>query len=114
MFFLKDSLQAWQSQNFSTTFKREVTELNPQLLPLQQGLSLSSYVSDEKVSAVIIKTDEDEFSITIYASIFYTGIIAGCSCSDDPTPLDTQNECCELCFSINKSSAETRVNLVVD
>jgi len=114
MFTLKHSLLAWQSASFIDTFKREVADLNPQLLPLQQGLSLSSYVSDEKINPVIIKTDEDKSSITVYTSIFYTGIIAGCSCSDDPTPQDTQNEHCELRFTINKLSAQTTVNLIPD
>jgi len=114
MLTLPESLKAWQTENFSDIFKREVCALDHQLLPLQQGLSLSSYVSNEKISVVINRTREDDFSITIYTAIFYSGIIAGCSCSDDPTPLDTQAEHCELRFSINKHSAETTVKLIAD
>jgi len=114
MLILPESLKTWQSENFNHTFKREVCALDHQLLPLQQGLSLSSYVSNEKISAVINRTCEDDSCITVYTAIFYSGIIAGCSCSDDPTPLDTQTEYCELRFSINKHSAETTVNLIAD
>ena len=51
-------------------------------------------------------------SILVKAGIFYTGIIAGCSCADDPTPLDEQNEYCELELNINKETAETTIVLL--
>jgi len=114
MLTLPESLKAWQSENFNATFKREVCALDHQLLPLQQGLSLSSYVSDEIISTIINRTCEDDSSINVYTAIFYSGIIAGCSCSDDPTPLDTQAEYCQLHFSINKLSGETTVNLIAN
>ncbi|MFK5949791.1 MAG: hypothetical protein QM500_13590 [Methylococcales bacterium] len=77
-------------------------------------MSLSSYVGNSPFSAVILNTtDESEF-IKAKVSIFYTGIIAGCSCSDDPSPTDEQNEYCELQFIINKNTAETSVNLLND
>ncbi len=112
MITLPKSLNAWPSANFTQTFKQEVSELEHKTLPLQQGLSLSSYVSDEKISAIIHNTQETPTHIIINSAIFYTGIIAGCSCSDDPTPLDTQNEYCELRFSIDKSSAQTCISLI--
>ncbi len=114
MLTLPASLKAWSSADFTRTFKREVSALDHHQLPLQQGLSLSSYVSDDKPSAIINRMQEDASFITLYTGIFYTGIIAGCSCSDDPTPQDTQNEFCELRFIINKHTAETRVTLIDD
>ena len=49
--------------------------------------------------------------IRVKAGLAYNGIIAGCSCSDDPTPIDETNEYCEVLFSINKETAETTVEL---
>lgn len=86
--------------------------MDPALLPLQQGLSLSSYVGKSPVSAIILNTTEKTDSIQVKAGIFYTGIIAGCSCSDDPSPTDEQNEYCEVQFTINKDTAETTVTLL--
>lgn len=114
MLLLKQSVHAWDKENFTEIFKAEVSHLPPVSLPLQQGLTLSSYVSDEAFSAIILKSSADESSIYIKTGIFYTGIIAGCSCADDPTPLDTQNEYCEVLFSINKQSAEAEVKLLSD
>ena len=118
MIKLTKALNAWQSSGFAEEFirefKLEVADLDHKILPLQQGLSLSSYVSDEKISVLINKTEEMHSNIIVRAGIFYSGIIAGCSCSDDPTPVDTQNEYCELLFSINKSTAETSICLITD
>ncbi len=112
MFKLQNTLNALHNNasinnDISGTFKTEVAELDHRLLPLQQGLSLSSYVSHEKISAVVLNLSQTRLNHEIKASIFYTGIIAGCSCSDDPTPEDTQSEQCDMLFSIDKLTAET-------
>lgn len=105
-------LQRKDHPDFKNTIKQEIQNIDPELLPLQQGLSLSSYVSQNPITAIILNINEDLHTIRVKAGIFYTGIIAGCSCSDDPTPQDIQNEYCELLFSINKQSADTTVNLL--
>ncbi len=109
---LLKTLNSWKTPDFTRVFKQEVANLDKKHLPLQQGLTYSSYVSDEKICGIINKTQENDNSLYIYSSIFYYGIIAGCSCSDDPTPLDTQNEHCELLFIIDKSTASTSVSLI--
>lgn len=112
MFYLNQSKDAWGSADFSQVFKREVAMLNHSALPLQQGLTQSSYVSDEPVSAVVLNTSIHLSLIHIKAGIFYTGIIAGCSCADDPTPQDMQNEYCELLFAIHQDTGEAEVSLL--
>lgn len=114
MLLLKQSISAWDKDNFTEIFKTEVSHLPHASLPLQQGLTKSSYVSDEIFTPIILNSSANESSICIKAGIFYTGIIAGCSCSDDPTPLDTQNEYCEIMFTINKQSAEAEIKLLSD
>ena len=118
MITLLNTLKAWQSDSFGTAFtqafKLEIAAIDHNALPLQQGLSLSSYVGEDKVSAIINKTDETDTHIIIKSGLFYSGIIAGCSCSDDPSPQDTQNEYCELLFTIDKITAETSVNLLTE
>ena len=48
------------------------------------------------------------------AGIFYTGIIPGCSCANDPTPETEYSEYCEVLFDINKRTAETLVTLLAN
>ena len=112
MFTLQKSLHAWNTSTFESTFKSEVGDLDKDLLPLQKCLSFSSYVSNEKISPVVMSSSADATHLLIKCTIFYTGIIAGCSCSDDPTPQDTQQESCDLLFRINRSNAETQIELI--
>jgi hypothetical protein len=50
--------------------------------------------------------------LRVKAGIFYAGILGGCNCADDPTPLDTQPEYCELWFEIDMRSGETHASLI--
>ena len=99
------------SQHFNETFKHEVEQLDALQLPLQAGLSQSSVVSDEPFRVMVISTTESPQHIQVRAGVFYSGIIAGCSCADDPTPVEPQTEYCELLFTIDRDSGETTVTL---
>ena len=112
MIKLSKLIDKWDSPNFKVLLKDELQNIKPSLLPLQKGLSLSSYVGQAPFSAVILNTHEHDNCMIVKTGIFYTGIIAGCSCSDDPSPVDEQNEYCELQFTIHKKSAETEVTLL--
>jgi len=112
MFSLPLSLKAWNTENFSTVIKQEVCTLDPDLLPLQQGLQHSSYVITDRLSVTVLNTQDDASDIIVKAGILYNGIIAGCSCSDDPTPIDETNEYCEILLYINKHTANTTVKLI--
>jgi len=48
----------------------------------------------------------------VKAGLLYAGIIAGCSCADDPTPIDEVTEYCVVRFDIDKATAETKVTLL--
>lgn len=112
MIKLTQTARASGTGNIKKIAKDEIQKIDPGLLPLQQGLSLSSYVGKSAISVVILRVSEETNVIRIKAGIFYTGIIPGCSCSDDPSPTDEQNEYCELQFNINKETTETTVTLL--
>jgi hypothetical protein len=112
MIRLTKTLNAWGTSGFEDTLKSEVEQLATDRLPLQQALSTSSYVTDSQRAVTIIRVSDDEDVIHIKVGIFYSGIIAGCSCADDPTPIDEQNEYCVVQFEINKQTAETTVTLL--
>jgi len=83
-------------------------------LPLQQGLSTGSYAIDDKFNVMIISVSEVVGSIRVKAGIFYSGIIAGCSCADDPTPVNEESEYCVVQLDINKQTAATTVVLLAE
>ena len=112
MIKLSSSIQAWGTAEFSEVLKKEICALDPGLLPLQQGLKHSSMANGENFSTIILKTVDDIDNIFVTAGLLYTGIVAGCNCADDPTPVDENNEYCEVLFCINKVTAVTTVSLI--
>ncbi len=112
MFNLSSSLAAWNTPSFKAVFSQEVCSLDPSLLPLQQGLQNSSYAISDKLSVAILNIEEDTSNIMVKAGLLYNGIIAGCSCADDPTPTDETNEYCDVLFRIDKRTAESSVTLI--
>ncbi len=114
MIKLLNALNAWATPDFERILKNEIQTIDFKLLPLQEGLSQSSYVSDSNISVMILNVMETTDSIHAKTGIFYAGIIAGSCCADDPTPVCEQTEYCEVMFEINKNSAETTATLLID
>jgi len=112
MFKLNLSLLAWDTDTFNTTFIEEVSALDESTLPLQQGLSYSSYANSDNLTATVLNKNSDDNFLFIKAGLFYTGVIAGCNCADDPTPVDENNEYCEVVFTIDKKTAVSSVSLI--
>ena len=114
MIRLPKTLSAWQTTDFNAVLKDEIEHLDADLLPLQQGLSHSSVANADTLSVMILNVAEQANCIQVKAGLFYTGIIAGCSCADDPTPVDEINEYCEVRFEIDKQTGEAVVTLLQD
>lgn len=111
---LPRALRAWNTPAFEATLKDELEQLGAGHLPLQQGLSASSQVLDGEISVMLIKAAELPDRIRVRVGVFYAGIIAGCNCADDPSPVDANPEYCELWVEIDKSGAHVRVALTED
>jgi len=112
MLRLPESLNARDTPGFRDVLKQEIEQLDAAALPLQQGLTRSSHVTDRPFQAMIIGVHEESGLIRVKAGIFYTGIIAGCSCADDPTPIDELNEYCVVQLDIDRTTADTTVTLL--
>lgn len=111
---LEKSLHAWGMPDFKVILKQEIAALKVDQLPLQQGLSTGNYVSDAPFTVAIHSVAEIGNVIRVKAGIFYQGIIGGCSCTDDPTPVSDINEYCEVQLDIDTNSAVTAVVLVIE
>ena len=105
-------LAAWNTPDFESTLKASIETMTTEQLPLQQALSASSYALDDKIKAMILKSSETESIIRVKAGVFYNGIVAGCNCADDPTPVDEIPEYCDIQIEINKSTAATKIILL--
>jgi hypothetical protein len=109
-----DALNAWGTPDFNAILRQEIERLTADQLPLQQGLSTGSHALDNRLRAMIISAADKGNTIRARAGIFYTGIIAGCSCADDPTPVNEENEYCEVQLDIDKATAATTVVLLAE
>jgi hypothetical protein len=110
MIHLPDSLRAWGTADFPATLKRELATYAA-ALPLQQALTGTSAVADEPITVVLLNAQADTDMLRVKIGIFFSGILAGCSCAGDPTPVEPQTEYCELRLAIDRISAETVVRL---
>lgn len=111
---LETALNAWGTPAFEETLKRAIVQMDAALLPLQQALAQSSYTDGAKRSVSILDVADGAGVIRVKAGIFYSGIIPGCSCADDPTPMSEISEYCEVLFEIDKGTAQTTVQLLAD
>lgn len=83
-------------------------------LPLQQGLTQTSYTDGANRSVMVINTHDEAAFIRVKTGILYYGITPGCSCADDPTPMSEITEYCEVQFDIDKVTAETQIALLTE
>ena len=95
--------------DFEDVLRREIEALGAGRLPLAQGLIHGSHVAGDAIQARIIGVTRDPGRIRVRAGIFFEGILAGCSCADDPTPVEPQNEYCELLFDMDTASGRVTV-----
>jgi hypothetical protein len=111
---LPDSLAARGSPRFAQVLKHELEGLAPGRLPLQQGLTSTSHALDEGIEVTVLGTVDEGPSIRVRVGVFFSGIVAGCSCADDPTPVEPQAEYCELAIAIDTATAEAVAAVLAD
>ncbi|MCK5809784.1 MAG: hypothetical protein KAH00_01785 [Cocleimonas sp.] len=112
MIKLEASLKAWGTDQFKPMLRNEISALDETNLPLQEGLSRANFVDASDLSVLVLNIAETDALIQVKTGIFYEGIIAGCNCSDDPSPMPSHTEYCVIRFEINKQTAETNVLLI--
>jgi hypothetical protein len=106
-----EALAAWRSDAFGRALKEEVESLSPGTLPLHLGATQGGFVDDSDIAATVLTSRESEGSILADVGIFFTEIVGGCSCGDEP---EAVNAYCRLRILIDKSSAEAHIGLVLD
>ena len=113
MIWLPETVSAWGAASFADISKAELERLDPQLLPLQKGLSQGSSVSAKEFGVMILGVSEEAEVLHMKTGIFYASVLTGCHCADDPTPIDELIEYCEVLFEIQKRTACATVTLIV-
>ena len=112
MIYLYKTLEAYKSDDFRQIAKTEIEAIDMKALPLQSALQQSSTVSNSDFTVMILDAHIDADFLFVKTGILFNGIIAGCNCADDPTPMNENNEFCEVLFKININTAATQINLI--
>jgi hypothetical protein len=105
MLRLPAAVQAWNTPAFAAVLKDELARQAADL-PLQQAAMHSSAILEGDIEIMVIGTRQDDGCIRAHVGVFFAGIVAGCSCADDPTPVEAQPEYCELRLAIDMATAD--------
>ncbi|HEY9199551.1 MAG TPA: glucosamine--fructose-6-phosphate aminotransferase [Gammaproteobacteria bacterium] len=102
MIRLPNALRAWGSADFAATLKAELENFAANRLPLNGGATPGSYIADEPVTVTLLQSTETAAGIQTRVGVFFTEIIANCSCGDEPV---FQPAYCELRIDIDRITA---------
>lgn len=100
---------ACRADAIEKVLKREIESLPSGTLPLHSCTSRGGYVDDSAISATVLKVEQGADRMQCKIGIFFTEIITGCGCGDDPFP---ENAYCELMVSIDKITAEAEFETI--
>lgn len=109
MINFSECLSHYPSKEFSRRVKAAIEQCDRKLLPLESATTQGGYISDEAMTATVLRvTDQGEY-IQVLAGIFFTEIVICCGCGDDPMPANAYGE---MLFLIDKLTAETEIKIV--
>ena len=106
---LLDALQQSQPGVIEKALKHELENLPAGTLPLEKGTNRGGFVDDSDISVTVISVKQDKNSIQAKVGVFFTEIIAGCGCGDDPMP---ENTYCEMLISIDRTTFAAKFEVI--
>jgi hypothetical protein len=104
--YLPSSLRAWATDAFDRALKEELAALGADALPLDTCLAQGGLVADDRLTLSVLRKTDDESSVHVRVGVFFTEIVGGCSCGDEPFAADGD---CEIEIRIDKETAEARI-----
>ena len=105
------SIQNFQSDIFKHDFKYFIENISPGILPLFKCTSQGGIVDESNISASVLSITESFDTINVKTAIFFTEIVGGCNCADDPVSVNAYGE---LVIGINKLSKEVSFSVIDD
>jgi len=106
-----NALRAWNSETFAWVLKAEIEGMDVATLPLHAGCTQGGLVGDADITATVFEGIDEGPTILAEVGIFFTELVAGCSCGDGPDTIDTY---CRLRIRIDKISAAAEIHVIPD
>lgn len=105
MIQLEQTRRAWETGAREAVLKAELEGMDAAALPLQQALARGSQVAPEPFRVLVMETGVEEDWLRARVGIFFTGIVGGCQCDDEPGPPETLPEFAELEIWLDRQTA---------
>lgn len=96
-----NALRDWGTERFNQSLKGELKALGAGNLPLHGGTNQGGRVDDSDLGVTVISARDSGQAIQVRVSVFFTEVVGGCSCGDDPFGLPA---CCTLQVTIEKQT----------
>ena len=109
MLELPASAAAWGTPAFAAALRAELEAVPAEALGLQRQVALGGQLADAPVQVTVLASRADGAGVRARVGVFFASVIAGCSCADDPTPVEDLPEYCELELTIHLPDGESRV-----
>jgi hypothetical protein len=106
---LADTLREWPRGSWKSALKGEIEALPSGSLPLETAVTRCGIVDDNDVSVTVINANQNSASIQVKVGVFFTEIVAGCVCGEDPI---AENGYCELLVHIDKITGAADFELI--
>lgn len=102
-------LPYWGTREFDPALKRAIEGLAAGSLPLGGVLGQGGLVDDSDISVTVIHTRENGQTLLAKVGVFFTEVVGGCSCGDDPF---TQPAYCMLLVTIDRQTASAGFEVI--
>ena len=103
------ALQVADGEAFASTLRQEIADLPAGALPLEAALTQGGRIADGEIAVSLLGVSEDAAAIYARVGIFFTEVVGGCSCGDDPF---TESGYCRMQLRIDKATAEGTLTLL--
>lgn len=108
---LPRSLNAWPGDDFAAVLKAELKALPAGSLPLLHGLNEGGIVDESELEVSVFGPQQQGDEIRAKLACFFTEVIGGCNCHDDP---HTRNAYCELLLHLDRHTGTARFEALPD
>ncbi len=106
---LRRSVAAFGTPDFAAALRADLAALGPDALGLQQALTAGSTALSDDIDVMLLRHSETFDGLHVRIGVFFTSVLGGCACADDPTPEDTHSEYCEIDITIDRRTGMARI-----
>lgn len=111
MLKLLHTIEEYDPETLIRTLKRELESGVGANLPLDKGASEGGYCDPTDLEVTVLGIKQDNHYLHARIGVFFTEIVANCSCGDEPT---NKPAYCEMLLSIDRATGAATANVIGD